>query len=144
MNISDHGRLALLYASDSAYDLQVQSDLANGGTVVAEQDFEIRMERSLLEYTRSSMIKTLFKCLKPTQVSPSVLVPLYWRRVGCLLSALVSYMMGFPCWVQAGGRIRGLREVTGSRSAAKFGESTHSLCCTRRAWGMVKRVRCVL
>ncbi|KAL9066900.1 MAG: hypothetical protein Q9161_007232 [Pseudevernia consocians] len=37
----DHGRLALLlYASGSVYDLQVQEDLREGRTVVAEQDPE--------------------------------------------------------------------------------------------------------
>lgn len=37
--IGDHRRLALiLYASGSVYDQQVQSDLANGKTVVAEED----------------------------------------------------------------------------------------------------------
>lgn len=66
MYAGNHGRLALLlYASGSVYDLQVQADLADGKTVVAEQDPDIVNGEVTSTTSNGTAMNTLIYLLQP-------------------------------------------------------------------------------
>lgn len=77
--VGDHSRLALiLYASGSVYDQQVQSDLAHGRTVVAEQDpgdEDIEDPASNATTTTSTLFNVLGAILPRAQTPATSSVP---------------------------------------------------------------------